>query len=111
MNLFRKRKTDINLSPFEFDWGEVTPDLVNSDKGEYTNISNHYLVNNEGRKLSPIFSTGRVIWYSKHLPHNLKPLVLLDIRGQDEISFNTDVKKTGAKKPELELKIQQTTFN
>jgi hypothetical protein len=97
MGLFGKKKKDISISPFDLDWGEVTPDLISSEKSEYTNISNHYLINDLGRELSPIFTAGRITWYSKHIPSEYKPLVLLDIRGQDEIKFNTELKKNWGK--------------
>lgn len=115
MGLFSRKKKKEETSPFELDWGEVTPDLVNSEKSEYTNVSNHYLVNDLGREYSPIFTAGRIIWYAKHIPSEYKSSILLDIRGQDEIKYNTDLKKKWGKETrgriERSLKGIELTIN
>lgn len=80
-----------DTSPFDMDWGEVTPDIYSKNKSQTTNISSHSLLNQNGRKLSPIFSAARIIWYSNHLPGDLSQKALLDIRGQREIKFNQEV--------------------
>lgn len=97
MGLFGKKKKSISVSPFDLDWGEVTPDLISAEKSEYINISNHRLTSDFGKELSPIYTAGRIVWYTKHIPPTYKPLILLDIRGQDEIKFNSEVKKDWGK--------------
>lgn len=86
MGLFSKKKKKKN-SPFELDWGKITPDGYNSNENKALYVFNHHFLNEESRRLSRIFAGGRVNWYSNHLPGNCKNELLLDIRGQDEVTF------------------------
>jgi hypothetical protein len=93
--LFKKSKSVPN--PFELDWGEITPDIYEKDKNEITNVAAHFISNEDGQRFSPIYVAGRVLWYNEHLPTELKQRVLLDIRGQDEIKYNTEIKANWGK--------------
>ncbi len=84
MGLFSKKKKN---SPFELDWGKITPDGYNSKENKALYVFNHHFLNEESRKFSKVFAGGRVNWYSNRLPKNCKNELLLDIRGQDEITF------------------------
>jgi hypothetical protein len=41
MGLFKKKKVN-SLSPFDLDWGEITPDIYNGETNEAFHICNHY---------------------------------------------------------------------
>lgn len=107
MGLFGKKKKDTSISPFDLDWGEITPDGYNSDEGKALYTFNHFHLSQEARELSRIYSSGRVNWYSIHLPRNSKHHIILDIRGQEEIEFEFDLQKKWA--DEIRSKISTET--
>jgi hypothetical protein len=115
MGLFKKKKVN-SLSPFDLDWGEITPDIYNGETNEAFHICNHYHISEEGRNISRIFTSGRVVWYHPHLPKKSSHHIRLDIRGQNEISFEIEqhrewkkqVQIAVSRKDKIELEIDFT---
>lgn len=93
MGLFSRKKKNNPTSPFELDWGEITPEGYNASENKALYVFNHDFLSAESRKFSRIYAGGRVNWYIRHLPANCVNEVVLDIRGQDEVTFELDLQK------------------
>ena len=114
MGLFSRKKKGNEVSPFELDWGEITPDGYNSEKRESFYVANFLMTEESSRKLAKIYLSGKINWYEKHLPKGSKHHLRLDISGQREIKFEIDmmrnwkdqtVKQTRMKNDNIDLYI------
>lgn len=91
MGLFSKKKKGISISPFDFDWGEVTPDASSMDEKEAFYVYNFSMIDEQRRDLARIFIANKTLWYEQELPKGFKHHLRLDVSGQEEIEFQVSM--------------------
>lgn len=69
-------------NPFKFDWGQIAPEKYNEALKEAFYVCNFCMTNEEARNIAKLFLSGKILWYSNHLPIGASHRIRMDIRGQ-----------------------------
>ncbi len=70
------------LNPTALDWGAITPEFVNQERGVAVHVLSHILESSADKRRSITFLNGRIRWFSLHLPEGWQQHVMIDDRGQ-----------------------------
>jgi len=73
---------EISINPYNLDWGTITPTAFSESNKEILHVFNFDISSKENIEKAIIFSTGKIIWTSKHVPTDTTQKIVFDLRGQ-----------------------------
>jgi hypothetical protein len=70
------------MNPLDLEWGTATPEFIAGDSSAAIHVINHALEDRTQLARNLAFLRGRVAFFARHLPAEMKQHVIFDDRGQ-----------------------------